>query len=393
MSRSVTSSIDMEEDKANRSTMKRTIFCQNLDVNSTIGLDDNYLINLYKNIFRLFEISAIFSTPDTVPVDCRKQLLFNFFNFIIIVLQTLTSLSISGNRKNKSMIISGLVSSAMVIVLRLVLNKRVKQMKNIVKFVGKYKIPVSDRNAWITWLIIICISTQCFFRICKVFIKNNSYEMQRTFFGFKFNEEYCNVIFMVSYKLLILIFFYLPMNTFCIFYMTVCQHLRAIIKFFTQQLSSGENCNFDKLLHDYTAIKVKIAYIDEKLCFPVLITTINNSSVMYFSIFLALHLEKVGYLDFIPVLCVFLSMFVVFIAMMSAAALVAEAASDVAAKSWLLRDARGSTFSQHKFLLYAEKDTSLTVWKIVPIRRNVIVGFVGAIFTYNILFHSLETSA
>lgn len=383
----------MKEDQAHRSSMKRTIFCQNLDVNSAIRLDDDYLINPYKNIFGLLEISAIFTTPDTVPVDCRKQFLLNFFNVIMIVLQALTSLSISGNRKNKSMIISGLVSAAMSIILRLVLTKRVNQMKNIVKFVGKHKIPVRDRNTWITWLIIICISTQFITPICKVFIKNNSYEMQRSFFGFKFNEERWNIIFMVSFKLLILIFFYLPMNTFCIFYMTVCQHLRAIIKSFTQQISSGENCNFDKLLHDYTAIKVKIAYIDEKLCFPVLITTINNSSVMYFSMFLALHLETVGYLGFIPVLCVFLSMFVVFIAMMSAAALVSEAASDVALKSWLLRDVKGSTFSQHKFLLCADKDTSLTVWKIVPIKRNVIVGFVGAIFTYNILFHSLETSA
>ncbi|GFT82318.1 hypothetical protein NPIL_240721 [Nephila pilipes] len=50
-----------------------------------------------------------------------------------------------------------------------------------------------------------------------------------------------------------------------------------------------------------------------------------------------------------------------------------------------------SKYMQLRFLMSAEKEIHLTVWKMIPIRRNFILATTGAIFTYAVLFKGCWT--
>ncbi|GFS48575.1 hypothetical protein NPIL_508861 [Nephila pilipes] len=74
-----------------------------------------------------------------------------------------------------------------------------------------------------------------------------------------------------------------------------------------------------------------------------------------------------------------------------AAARIREIASEIAAKAWIMPPARGnSCFNQLRFAMFAEKEVTLTMWGITPIRKNFIFGVIGAIFTYTLMFYSLN---
>ncbi|GFS51828.1 uncharacterized protein TNCV_2959291 [Trichonephila clavipes] len=76
--------------------------------------------------------------------------------------------------------------------------------------------------------------------------------------------------------------------------------------------------------------------------------------------------------------------------MTASAASVTDVSMKVASLAWKISvNTKESSASLQKFISFAEKGISLTVWNVVPISRHFIFGLLGAIFTYNILFDSL----
>ncbi|KAG8188122.1 hypothetical protein JTE90_029050 [Oedothorax gibbosus] len=73
------------------------------------------------------------------------------------------------------------------------------------------------------------------------------------------------------------------------------------------------------------------------------------------------------------------------------ASLVAESFQEVGVSARnLLQFSYEPTFGLKKLLRSAEREVSLTAWKIVPIRRSFIVGTMGALLTYVVLVDSLK---
>ncbi|GFU23599.1 hypothetical protein NPIL_586731 [Nephila pilipes] len=113
---------------------------------------------------------------------------------------------------------------------------------------------------------------------------------------------------------------------------------------------------------------------------------------MYVSVSSFLHSGKLptlvqGFYIYIQ----FLISFVLLIVMTSSASGVAEASTKIRAKAWRMSIKKEDAFSHHqKLILLVEKGISLTVWKVVPINRNIIYGLLGDLFTYIILLDSLN---
>ncbi|KAG8188124.1 hypothetical protein JTE90_029052 [Oedothorax gibbosus] len=89
--------------------------------------------------------------------------------------------------------------------------------------------------------------------------------------------------------------------------------------------------------------------------------------------------------------CAFSTRLLSFLAMTVSASLVAESFQEVGCSARnLLQFSDEPTYALKKFWRSAERDVSLTAWKIVPIRRSFIVGTVGALLTYVVLVDSLK---
>ncbi|KAG8188119.1 hypothetical protein JTE90_029047 [Oedothorax gibbosus] len=86
----------------------------------------------------------------------------------------------------------------------------------------------------------------------------------------------------------------------------------------------------------------------------------------------------------------FLNSLLSFITMTVSASSVAEASKEVAATAAkkALDYPKTSSIEFQKFLLCTQGEINLTVWKIASIRRNFIVGCMGALFTYAMLVES-----
>ncbi|GFU42076.1 hypothetical protein NPIL_351661 [Nephila pilipes] len=86
-----------------------------------------------------------------------------------------------------------------------------------------------------------------------------------------------------------------------------------------------------------------------------------------------------------------IGIFGLFSVMSWAASRIAEIASEIAAVVWIMpKTRRNSCFNQLRFMMFAEKETTLTLWGIMPIRKNFIFGMMGIIFTYTLMFYNLS---
>ncbi|GIY94917.1 hypothetical protein CEXT_23311 [Caerostris extrusa] len=85
---------------------------------------------------------------------------------------------------------------------------------------------------------------------------------------------------------------------------------------------------------------------------------------------------------------IFITSFVLFIAMTTSASLMAEESKKQCSA---MPEATGNlTFTQQKFLIMSQNGITLTVWKIVPITRSLIFGITGMLLTYTVMFYSLS---
>ncbi|GFY52848.1 hypothetical protein TNIN_339061 [Trichonephila inaurata madagascariensis] len=77
--------------------------------------------------------------------------------------------------------------------------------------------------------------------------------------------------------------------------------------------------------------------------------------------------------------------------MTGSASVIPEVSAEIGSKASAMPETTGkSTFNQQRFIASAEKDITLTVWRITPIRRNFIFGITGILFTYTLMFYTLN---
>lgn len=83
--------------------------------------------------------------------------------------------------------------------------------------------------------------------------------------------------------------------------------------------------------------------------------------------------------------------FMSFFAMSVSSSLVNEASKQIVTRVRSLKSLNLiSAISLHRFHFIAEKEINLTIWKIVPIKRNFFINMIGVIFIYALWLDSLN---
>ncbi|GFT36662.1 hypothetical protein NPIL_503641 [Nephila pilipes] len=73
------------------------------------------------------------------------------------------------------------------------------------------------------------------------------------------------------------------------------------------------------------------------------------------------------------------------------ASMIPEASAEIGSVASAMPESTDKTnFSQQRFIAAAEKEITLTVWKITPIRRSFIFGITGVLLTYTLMFCTLN---
>ncbi|GFQ70768.1 hypothetical protein TNCT_220211 [Trichonephila clavata] len=202
-----------------------------------------------------------------------------------------------------------------------------------------------------------------------------------------FYATVCNIIQMTHSAVL----YTLPFTTFSIFYVTICSQIRSELLSFQNLLSSKTILSYEESLKAFSCIKTRVEAIDKEVSFLIFCSIAFTSSFMYCLLHAAFDPVYYHGLKLFDLILFSLCISTIFLVTTVSASLVSEASQEIASTVRCLTAPSVATgVSLQRFLLVVEKDICLTVWKIVPIRRNFIIGTMGAILTYSVLFHGLN---
>ena len=185
----------------------------------------------------------------------------------------------------------------------------------------------------------------------------------------------------------------MPFNTFAIFYVIVCHHLKQVFHYFHKYVKKNAFVvDFEGLRKSYNELLFLVESIDKDVSVYVFCATVFNSGIWYSFMASFLHANQGdgwyhrNYLNFF---C--FNSFLSFFVMSVSALMVNEAASQIAKKTRSMKATNiYSAMSLQRFQFCASKEVNLTVWKITPIKRNFFINIIGIIFTYALLLDSLN---
>lgn len=238
---------------------------------------------------------------------------------------------------------------------------------------------------------VLCINLYMFLYLLAMFIRHDA--TPDFLFGLEADSDILRYLISFLYALSYFIFLYMPINVFTIYYVLICRHIRDVIIAFEKWIETVPEPNYDLLNEIYSKIKIVVDFIDAKLGVPVFITFSFNAFTMYLGLVNVLH-DKfrkspgIMFKDTVGVACV--SSFLNFVAMIYAADSVHSASIAVKARVRNLKvDVSQSISSYFRFHQNCSEEISLTIWGIFSMRKNIIFGTIGAIFTYSLLFDSV----
>ncbi|CAL1283365.1 unnamed protein product, partial [Larinioides sclopetarius] len=125
----------------------------------------------------------------------------------------------------------------------------------------------------------------------------------------------------------------------------------------------------------------------------VFLSTLFNACTMYFGVKSLIRPTETCFTSqYVSVWLLFGCSYSSFIAMTVAGTLVHESSESNLDSLKEIACKRGRLMPSQKRILFNDNNqTSLTVWKILPIQRSFIIGTLGTVLTYCMLFDGLRT--
>ncbi|KAG8172742.1 hypothetical protein JTE90_025346 [Oedothorax gibbosus] len=209
--------------------------------------------------------------------------------------------------------------------------------------------------------------------------------------GFSVQEPYASII-KQAYAFTLTIYIVVPINTFSILYVSVCQHMRFKILHFSDMISSRRGLKLNHLMQSYTRISNMVEGMDHTMSFPLFCHTLYSAGTMYYVLALILYPanNEISTKELAHSTIFFMMTLQSFAAMSVSASSISEASQIVSKEiKSLSPDSLDSAFQLQRFIsMTGEGGLGLTLWKIVPIRRSFIFSALGTFFTYILLFQS-----
>lgn len=348
---------------------------------------------IYKLVFLLFGISFV------VPTVGKTKNMFAKYSSIllstaILIFHAYDSFYMFYQAQGKAIMTAFFLANAIAFTHRYVLGRKFYSLKRIANIISNYEIQENYKSKYVLlfWLALSTLS--------QVFkLGNNMYNHRnnphiRSLFGLK-DDNYTIAFFYYFHHTILM---HLPISLFAVFYTVVCYHLRCALKQFSLNSSTNNDgfIEYKNILQSINKFHDTIASFDDKLSIFVLFFTMHASYTVVFPVYYILH--NSAYFTSCMLCMNQLAHFVqiadyivTFAALTLLASLVAEAYNELqatAGRSIACLDME-FTSKQHKFLMCIEREAHFTVYKIVQIRRSFIVGVVGGVVTYMMLFDNM----
>ncbi|GFQ97343.1 uncharacterized protein TNCT_586471 [Trichonephila clavata] len=350
----------------------------------------------YNYVFFLFHVCAIYPLTPAFKATFTKRVFYKLLALINVIIGFTSCalvLSMAMYTNNAVLSTSMMVVNASNLLHRYILIKKLNHLEKIANILGEFTKSgnKSEGIFWIKMFIILNVSSSIFILFYKLLIGGMHADISFFLFGFHFEDQLFNDIVSSLFDIFALLYGSLPMMTFAFFYIAVCNDLRCILKHFIKSLKDKKWFNYEDILHSYSAIKSTVSGIDNTIGVLVFTTLISNSNVMCLSLYVALTPNNFqDPVEQISIYYSFLIIFALFVMMTVSASSVAEASSVVGSIALTMPEDKRSSFNHQRFITMAEKEITLTVWKICPINRSFVFGIIGIIFTYIIMFHTLS---
>lgn len=174
-----------------------------------------------------------------------------------------------------------------------------------------------------------------------------------------------------------------PMTIFPVLYVVICCTLLRSLTDFKKSLTHSKEVNYTDFLNRYLFIKESVKIADNVLSLFVLTSTMYNGVLMYQMV---VCLKNKTYDTFLA-LFIMTSLTVNTIGniiMNFSAASIEESSKDIVDILYRL-PSKDQDNSQKKLISCCQNGISLTMWKIFPIQRSLIIGIYGTILTYILL--------
>ena len=353
--------------------------------------------NAYKYIFRLFGISESSSKSHVRRNNIRYTLLQRTntaFNILIVFFQVSVSIAsfFCSDSKDKKRIVVFSSVSLTYCSFRIYLWIKNYEYKLIVKRIFLISNNIGYEPRVPSWIILWSILKFCIIIIAfaqySIWMSSNL-SFRELFCGYSIPNHYIDTCFPFLYLLSFILFFYVPLSVFDIYYAMVCNDIASMMNRFRQVIKNSAISNYNNWIDIYCEIISVAECFDSKVGFLVFITLLYHSFVMYYGFTMIFNtgVEDVKHFS-VLVFTYFLSC-VNFIARVESASRVYVASLAVKHEARKLQT--GNYIIDCSYLRFLEncRETSMTVWGFINMRRNIILGTFGTILTYSLLFDNL----
>lgn len=369
-----------------------------------IHLDNFEIINdPFQNVFCLFNLSGLFENRSTKFKEnnilrsavITAKIIFNVFIFLHFSLTTTSYiLSMKDNLKLK---IAYLFMDLLSILNRIYLQKNFKQLKNLAKVACEHGCFKVRKNILKRVLITVwSITTNALLLIAFSLEANVEEITKRTLFGYECKSVFFTYLQSFLYVCCTGILFYIPFNTFIIYYTMLCYEIRNMILDYMNEMKSTVTINYDRLNEGYCRITSRVKFIDSKVGIFIFISFLLNGCMMYTTIVSILHtsfLKQYGTVVLtVKILCGVMIL-LNFTVQLFCASSVHHASLLVRDEAAAIKENNPKFVSSYlSFVLTHQEEICMTVWGIARINKSFIFGTFGTVLTYCFMFDSIKTT-
>ncbi|GIY41945.1 uncharacterized protein CEXT_380841 [Caerostris extrusa] len=166
------------------------------------------------------------------------------------------------------------------------------------------------------------------------------------------------LVFLVLFTVTCQSFLMLTVNTFAVYYTTLCYQMKLLIKSFASSLTKVSDSEYNQVFKNYISIRKSVSNIDTELSFFVFSSTVYNACVIYFGLAALIHPDE--YFDIlqnVTIWCLFVASFVSYFSLALSGCFVYEAAEDLWLKAHeVLATKKNITSFQARFLSIVDKN-------------------------------------
>lgn len=356
----------------------------------------------YKKIFYLFNLCGLFinfKTRSNIGHKNIRHLTILFLNIFLYaisalhVLACITFLLLSTSKSKKGHLIFVCIWITFHS-FRIFLSNCLFELKRIVKRLGRTSARLCAKNnmpCWINFWMTTVLSIITFMIIETIIMMyDESNIVKPLLFGYSFRNIYIKFFFSFSYALYNYLCLYMPVNIFDFYYVTVCLDISSLFNSFSELLKISPKHDYKQLTNMYHEILSIAEFLDQKIGFLMFVSLLYSAFLMYYGLIWAYafnnNVNEHNYYVIVPasLLC-----FYSFIVKVESAYRIYTSSLLCKKESRKIHDSNCRNVYEYERFAKNCREISMTVWGFVNMNRNIILGTLGTILTYSLLFDNL----